>query len=266
MKDLTFFESRVVKTITERNEHLGECWIWQMSCAGGSNQSEARPAYSEGGKNMLAAREIYKLMVDPNIKSGIKYPVLHKCVKQPKCINPAHLYYKDDGSGPQQNRQDAIEQGTIPLRKLFGKEDQIIKLFKDGVEQKEIAKQLGVHPATIMRFLNGDYLQQPHNYIKEAEEQRNQLIKTLFEQGKSLTAICLEAKCATTVVFKIVPEIRNNSKGKETDQSKLIKQTLSIEDRNNQIKQLKQDGISVREIASQFGISIPLVYTVLKQK
>lgn len=264
MKDLSFFESSVIKTVTERNEELGACWVWQKSCCGGRKEQNKRPCYTEEGKNKLAAREIYRLVKNPNIKDGIQYPVLHRCIKQPKCINPDHLYYLEK-DGPKQNRKDAIEQGTIPLRKLFGKEQQIINLFKDGVEQQEIAKKIGVCSQTILRFLNGQYDAQPFNYVKEAEEARNKKIKELFDSGASLTRILTEAKTTTSVVFKIVPEIRNNPKGRESEESKIIKQTLSIEDRNKQIKELKSQGKSVREIACQFAISIPAIYTILKQ-
>lgn len=264
MKDLTFFESRVVKTVTERNEALGPCWLWTLSCSGGHNPSESRPSYTEDGKTKLAAREIYRLIVNPNIKDGIKYPVLHRCVKQSKCINPAHLYYKEE-DGPKQNRLDAVAQGTIPLRKLYGHEDEIIKLFHDGVKQQEIAKKLNVCPTTILRFLNGHYDAQPINYVKQAEEKRDAKIRELFNQNKSLTTICLEVNCATTVVFRVVPEIRDRAKGQESEESKQIKTNMSLLERNREIKKMKEEGKSVREIAVHFHISTPLVYTVLKQ-
>jgi transposase len=266
MKDLQFFLERIEKRTTEKNEALGECWLWTKALDG-----THRPMYTdrqEEKKNKNAAREIFKLCKMAKLPDGKEHPVLHRCTGQPSCINPDHLYYvapSTETSGPKQNRQDAVDQKRIPSRKIKGKEETIIKLFKEGVEQQEIAKQVGVCRQTIQRFLNGHTNQQSHNYVKEAEEQRDALIKKLYEEGHSITQIALQAKTTDTVIYKIVPDIRNRLKGKETSESKEIKKALSLEERNKQIKEMKQQGKSVREIALAFGISIPLVYTVLKQ-
>lgn len=262
MKDLQFFLERIEKRTTEKNEHLGECWIWTGSIGG-----DGRPVYcdrTQEKRNRSASRDIFKLMVYPDLPEGREHPVLHKCIGQYGCINPDHLYYLSE-DGPKQNKDDAVQQQRITLRKLKGKEEEIVKLFREGIEQQEIARRLSVNPKTILRFLNGQTNQSQHNYIKEAEEQRDALIKKLYDEGKSVTQITLLAKTTDTVIYKVVPEIRNRPKGSETVENKELKKTLSISERNKQIKQMKQGGKSVRDIALEFGISVPLVYTVLKQ-
>lgn len=266
MKDLQFFLERIEKRTTEKNESLGECWIWT-----GATGSNGRALYcdrSEGKRNRNAARDIFKLVKMPTLQEGIEHPVLHHCQDQSKCINPDHLYYHPptvEMSGAKRNRLDAIEQQRIPYRKIKGKESEVIRLFKEGIEQQEIGQRLDIHRVTIQRFLNGQLNQQTHNYVKEAEEKRNGLIKKLYEEGKSITQITLLAKTCDTVIYSVVPEIRNNPKGKETNENKKSKSKTSIPERNKQIKLMKEQGKPVREIALEFGISIPLVYIILKQ-
>lgn len=266
MRDLQFFLERIEKRTTEKNESLGPCWIWTGAC-----DKEKRPVYtdrSEEQKNRNATRDIFKLVKMQNLPAGRQHPVLHRCIGQGSCINPDHLYYvspEQTPDGPTQNRLDAVYQQRVPVRKLKGKEEQIVKLFKEGIEQQEIAKRLDVNRMSIQRFLHGKLNQHTHNYVKEAEEQRDTLIKKLYDEGKSITQIVLLAKTTDTVVYKIVPEIRNRTKGGETSENKEIKKNISLDERKIQIKQMRQEGISVREIAQKFGISIPLVYTVLKQ-
>lgn len=262
MKDLHFFLERIEKRTTEKNEHLGECWIWTSA-----TDKKGRAVYcdrTQESKNRTAARDIFKLMVYPELPEGRNHPVLHKCEGQYGCINPDHLYYISE-DGAKQNRHDAVEQQRITLRKLKGKEGEIVKLFQEGVEQQEIARRLSVHPISIQRFLHGRTNQHHHNYVKEAEEQRDALIKKLFAEGNSVTQISLLAKVSDTVIYNVVPEIRQRPKGAETQVNKETKQSLSIPERNQKIRKMKRDGTPVREIALQFGISIPLVYTVLKQ-
>lgn len=267
MKDLNFFLERIEKRTTKDNETLGECWIWK-----GAYDGDGRPVYcdrSEKKRNKAAHRELFKLVKMPSLPDGRQHPLLHRCIGQYGCINPDHLRYippTETPDGPTQNRLDAVEQQRISLRKLKGQEEQIVKLFKAGVEQQEIAKRLGVCRMSIQRFLNGKTNQNHHNYIKEAEEHRDALIKKLYEEGLSVTQIALKAKTTDTVIYKIVPEIRNRPKGSETIENKDNKKSMTLEERKKQVKEMKAQGTPVREIALFFGISIPLVYMILKQE
>lgn len=254
MKPLEFFLERVEKRLTDENHHLGECWIWTATLDG-----NGRPYYwdsQEEKKNKNAAREIFKLIKEPGLPDGREHPICHKCIAQPTCINPDHLYH----GTPKSNRQDAVEQNRIPLKKLKGKEQQIITLFKQGVEQKEIAKQVGVCRMTIMRFLNGQYNNTDVNYVEQANKEKEALIKKLYEEGKSVAQIVVLANTVDSVVYRVVPEIRDRPKGRATETC-----SLPLPERNKKIKEMREKGIPVREIAATFNISIPLVYTVLKQ-
>jgi transcriptional regulator with XRE-family HTH domain len=239
------------------NPGIGECWIWKLSCDG-----SGRPAYTEHHpvkSNQSAARALWKIVKNPNLNDP-KVFLCHNCPNK-LCINPDHLY---EGNA-KTNRIDEVNRRLISVRKLKGHEQTIIRLFMEGVEQQEIAKRINVCPATIQRFLNGQMLQHTHNYVKEAEEIRNALIKKLYDEGKTICQISLETKVPNSVILEIVPEIRNREKAKESETSKLIKQNMTVKERNTLIRQQKQEGVSVRELAINYGCSAPLIYSICKK-
>ena len=156
---------------------------------------------------------------------------------------------------------DGLVSKRITLRKLKGHEDDIIRKFKEGVEQQKIAEELGVHPRTIMRFLNGRTSHSSHNYIQEASEGKREMIKRLFQEGKSVTQIVLLANTTDKIVYATVPEIRQRVNRVQEKQ----KPEISIEERNNTIRQLRKEGADVRKLALMYNVSIPMIYTILKK-
>jgi transposase len=267
MKSIEYFTERisqipVLEALEDKEEpwvnekELGNCWIWKLSCSG----TDGRPVYTdrtEGGSTCHSvSRAIWRLLRNPDLTDKNVF-LCHLCPNK-KCVNPDHLYEGD----AETNRNDEVARRRIKATKIESHIKEIVKLFKEGVEQQEIAKRIGVHSATIGRFLNGKLVKYTHNYVKEAEEERNKLIKKLYEEGKSITQIVLEAKTCDTVVYNLFPEIRQKEKGKETDQNRLVKSSLTVAERNQEIRKQRQEGVSVRELASKFGCSIPLIYTI----
>ena len=263
MRDQKWFEERCDKIETldalENKDEpwiasapiTGPCWIWKLSVDG-----NGRPAYcdrSAASYNQSATRGLWRVMRNPELTNP-KVFLCHNCPNI-RCINPDHLYEGDAKA----NRNDEVARRRINAPKIDDNVDEIVRLFKDGVEQQEIAKKIGVCSGTIMRFLNGLMNKYRHNYVKEAEEQRNALIKRLFEEGKSLTQIMNEARTTTSVIHSVIPEIRNAPKGKA------IHSALAPEERDAQIRAERNAGKSVREIAVKYGISIPLVYHICKK-
>ena len=151
----------------------------------------------------------------------------------------------------------------ITLRKLKGKEDQIITMYKNGVEQQKIAEELGVHPRTIMRFLNGRTTASKHNFIEETSNKKKELIKQLFNEGKTVTQIVLLANTTDKIVYTTVPEIRN--KPHRQADVKELKPDISIEERNSTIRQLRKEGTDVRKLALMYDVSIPMIYAILRK-
>jgi len=217
-----------------------DCWIWISTYDG-----RGRPSYSDANrKTSSASRAIWRLTKNPDLSN----PKIHLCHNCPniKCVNPEHLYEGDATT----NRNDEVARHRCSLRKLKGKTDEIVKLFKEGIEQQEIAKKIGVCRATITRFLNGQVNKESYNYVKEAEENRNNLIKKLFEEGKTVSQIIVEANVPQTVVYSVVPEIRK----RKTEEDK------------NKIREGKKSGTSARVLAKQYNLSVTQVYGICKEK
>ena len=159
---------------------------------------------------------------------------------------------------------DGLVSKRITLRKLKGHEDDIVRKFKEGVEQQKIAEELGVHPRTIMRFLNGRTSHSKHNYIQEADEEKRNRIKQLFQEGKTVTQIVLLANTTDKIVYATIPEIRDRAY-KQPMEPKVCLPEISIEERNSSIRQLRSEGADVRKLALMFNVSIPMIYAILKR-
>jgi len=251
MKDILYFTQRIQKQLIKAE--LGECWLWT-----GATNAKGYGVFcdrAEAKRNRSPHRDFFELVK----KTKLTKDACHMC-DEPRCINPDHIY---DGDA-KQNKADAVNRQRITPKKIRGKTDEIIRLFKDGVEQKEIAKRLGVCDKTILRFLNGQMNQYTHNYVKEAEEERNKKIKELFEQGKSLSEIMIEVRTPASVVWTIVPEIKERDKGKESSTNLSVKASLGIEERNRQIKEKREGGTSVTELAREYGVSAQLIYKIVR--
>ena len=260
-KDLAYFEKNVDKVPCLPIEdwvpdNMTDCWLWKLAVNG-----SGRPTYCDrslASHNQLATRGLWRILRNPALNDPNVF-LCHRC-PHILCINPDHLYEGD----AKQNRNDEVNRRRCRLTKLGSKTDEIVKLFKQGVEQEEIAKQMGVCRQQITRFLNGHTNQSPHNYIKEAEDIRNSLIKRLFAAGKSMSDIMNEAKVSATVVYSIVPDIKDRPKGTESAASKALKNTMSIEQRNIDIRKKREEGISVRDLAIEYSLGIQSIYGILK--
>ena len=245
---------RYNKIIIHPEFKINECMIWKLACG-----SSGRPQYTQraDGKktSLMPHREIWKLVNKKEIENQIN----HIC-DEITCINPNHLY---DGTS-QENRADTIDRGNISLRKLKGKEEELIKLYKEGVEQKDIATELNVCSATIMRYLNGAN-KSKINYVEQTKLDRDVLIKKLYDEGKGITEIMTIANTTLSVIYSVVPEIRDKDKSSQLAQNIIIKNTIGIEERNKQIKEDLDKGLTARQISVKYSISIPLVYILKKQ-
>lgn len=195
MKEVSYFTSNVIKITLKAD--LGECWIWKLAL-----DSSGRPLYTDRSQKPStrnAYRDLWKLVKNPELVSETN--LNHKC-DEPRCINPDHLYEGTDA----ENRRDAVERKRINPRKIKGKEEKIVRLFKEGIEQQEIAKQIGVSPMTIQRYLNGQTNQNSHNYVKEAQELRDSTIRQLHSEGKGIRQIMRELKVPQSVVYRVIPK------------------------------------------------------------
>lgn len=139
-----------------------DCWVWTGNMAGKYGRFWSPP------KTVLAHRFSYQLAHGP---FDPKKVVCHRC-DNPVCVRPDHLFlgtHKD-------NTQDAIKKGRLPRgdnhylrrdpsRAARGERNGFAKINPDVVreirrradkeKQKDIAKALGVSPATVSHVITG---------------------------------------------------------------------------------------------------------------
>ena len=152
-------KSKVVRFM-EKVTKTESCWLWN-----GTTQKNGYGQFYDGantrtkGKNMEGAHRVaYELFVG---EIPDKLCVLHKCDVR-NCVNPDHLFlgtHKD-------NTKDMIDKGRRFNIRLAGANNPSAKLTEaqvreirekraNGVKQKDICKEYGVHRSTILRITSG---------------------------------------------------------------------------------------------------------------
>ena len=146
----------VVENFWDRVDQSGgaeACWPWMRG-----RVTQNYGTLSIGGKNVLAHRHAYTLMVGP-IPDGLF--VCHTC-DNPPCCNPAHLW----AATQQDNVLDCLQKGRNRNRLFFGEKNGSAKLTVrqvekirarsvDGETQVSIARDFPVSAQQIGNIVRG---------------------------------------------------------------------------------------------------------------
>lgn len=141
------------KEITCEEDSNG-CW----NCTSHRLDSNGYPQAMREGKRELIHRLFYRQYIG-EIPQGLC--VLHRC-DNPRCINPDHLFvgtHKD-------NTMDSARKGRHKAPLLRGEEHggsklteeaarSIVRLSRQGVYQRDMARMFGVSPSTISMIVIG---------------------------------------------------------------------------------------------------------------
>lgn len=141
----------VSKTLIERSQKIGNCWIWIRAKTGSGYGT-----FKRGSNYVLAHRMSYELFKG-SIKEGLF--ICHSCDNR-SCINPNHLW-----EGTQsENMKDCFDKGRSGLKfgdkhpnaKLsFAKARKIRELYSSGnIDQYQLASKFGVHRNIISAVIN----------------------------------------------------------------------------------------------------------------
>lgn len=124
------------------NEEIVGTRCWPYTNA---TNSEGRPYFRVNGKNVLAYRLVYELMIGPPGKKMVR----HKC-DNPICCNPKHLTLGTNT----ENMADMKE------RERHGMPHHVVramrKLAAGGMSHQEIADLYGKGRSTVTEAINGD--------------------------------------------------------------------------------------------------------------
>jgi transposase len=176
-KDQKRFESKINKTSL--------CWIWKgQICPTGYGAFWLR-------KNMTAHRASW-ILYHGEIPENLC--VCHACDNR-KCVNPKHLFlgtHKD-------NMQDCKDKGRLAPQKRQLNEEQeneVIHKYLDGISQRKIAKQYGIHQATLWRYI--------HKYIpiKDCKGEGNNKSKFTEKQIQEIRSLYIPRKMGAHRIAK----------------------------------------------------------------
>jgi hypothetical protein len=215
-----------------------ECWNWQLSHNYGYGQ------FQVSGRSVRAHRVAYYLGygVDPG-----KYLVCHEC-DNPSCCNPKHLFLGTEAD----NSADCSRKGrhhpqtgafhgskTHPERwprgervggsKLTAEQVRDIRALyaAGGVTQQMLGDRFGVKRETIGYIIRGD------NWLHVAAK----------DERVSLADPSRRASIGT-----------RNGSAKLTDDSV------------RRIRQLRSEGVPFRQLAADFGVTVKVIYDIMKGK
>jgi hypothetical protein len=136
--------------------HKGDgCWEWIASTQGGYGQIKIR-----GRRSMERAHRISWVMHNGPIPPGLW--VLHKCDNR-LCVRPDHLFLGTQKENMADCAAKKRIRGGAPVGELHFKARLTEAIVLDirarwaagGVEQKALAAEYGVHPATISNICRG---------------------------------------------------------------------------------------------------------------
>lgn len=158
MTDEFKFWNKIDKNGPVIRPELGQCWIWTGARVKRPNGEAAYGRfYCADGKTQYAHRKVYALANGINyIESGLY--VLHKC-DNPPCCNPDHLFIgtpldntRDMFNKNRANKARGEDHGLNKL--LYTQIEYIRDAVKQGIQQKTLAKELGISRAQICRIVN----------------------------------------------------------------------------------------------------------------
>ena len=157
-------------------------------------------------------------------------------------------YYKRTGTKPEcPFSKNVLEQYS----------DEIIPLLENGTPKSEIAKRYGVSHATVFNFIHLYDIDAPVKKICDGKEKQ---IQEAFNDGKSLENISNELKCHAQTIYNTV----KNMKLSRAQSS--IKRKSILNDREEEIRQLYEQGLSGLAIAKRMGVSYPSLYEFIHKK
>ena len=148
-------------------------------------------------------------------------------------------------------------------------EEEIRRMFLDGIPSKKIAEQLGIRCQTLyarMRKLglspgkNREHGGPGKTEIppKEEREEREARILDARAAGITLAEIALQEFGSKDKVGSVSRILRKNGAVSAGYHDKA--------DRDKKVLQMRQDGVSVKEIASCFDMTISNAYRILKNE
>ncbi len=181
----------------------------------------------------------------------------HSCVKDENCngYNVLKGRHNDDSL-------------RIRLKDMKPILDKIIQMNKDGIEEKEIAKEVNLDVDTVKRILKGrtwryytgiSRVPPQINYLSLSEIEE---ILLMHKNGKSFQEIADKLGRNKTTIWEVLNGNTYQEITKIPVSEKSERETFTLED-ISQIMQMYNDGFSCKRIAEKFGYNIKNVWNIV---
>ena len=181
----------------------------------------------------------------------------HSCVKDENCngYNVLKGRHNDDSL-------------RIRLKDMKPILDKIVQMNKDGIEEKEIAKEVNLDVDTVKRILKGRTWQY-YTGISRVPPQINYLslseieeILLMHKNGKSFQEIADKIGRNKTTIWEVLNGDTYQEITKIPVSEKSERETFTLED-ISQIMQMYNDGFPCKRIAEKFGYNIKNVWNIV---
>ena len=162
--------------------------------------------------------------------------------------------------------KELIEEGRIEERKNLKqrKKEEVLRLYNQGIETKEIAKKLNLAYSTI------------HRYIRELEEEgsiqrrknlkqrkREERILELYNQGIEIVEIAKELDVSGATVYRYIKELKEEGRIQKSETVR--KRSAKKEENKERTLELYNQGIEIEEIAKRLDMAVVTIYRYIKE-
>lgn len=181
----------------------------------------------------------------------------HSCVKDENCNGYNVLKGR--------HNNDSLR---VRLKDIKPTLDKIIQMNKDGIKEKEIAKEVNLDVDTIKKILKGRTWRY-YTGIKRIPSQVNHLslieieeILQMYKDGKSYQEIADKLNRNKTTIWEVLNGETYQEITKISATEKAKRETFTLET-INQIMQMYRDGFTCKNIAEELGYNIKNIWSVI---
>lgn len=148
-----------------------------------------------------------------------------------------------------------------PVKKKCWNKKEFKKLYKSGLSQKEIAKHLNCAPCTVSHKVKEFGLKRSASKVKKGSKLNIQenLIKKLYMQGLSGQEIANQVHATNISVYNKIHQM------KLTRPKKWAEYTSTFKGHDEELLQMRQRGMTLKEIGQKFGVKANTVHHRLKK-
>lgn len=223
-----------------------------------------QPRYRKKAINVASFKKSVKMGM-PNVKIARKFHLAPSTVIKLKkeyglaIQDPERISYGKKGAACRTYyKQTGIRPECPTITNILEQyQDTVIPMLENGTPKTEIAKKYGVCISTVYNFIHLYGITAP---VRKICDHKEQLITEAFDSGESLEDISQKLNCHAGTIYRKLKDMKL-----ERSQD-IIKRKSLLNNQEDKIKNLYNQGVSGPEIARQLGVSYQSVYDFIHRK